>query len=207
MSSAEQGSPPLTRGKAKPSPPELLSRRITPAYAGKRRFADTGRSKKEDHPRLRGEKLNGQKSGYFRQGSPPLTRGKVSDIAYNERRERITPAYAGKSGSGSIYTKSGTDHPRLRGEKISMLSHWILFAGSPPLTRGKAIAWRLISECVRITTAYAGKSRGARTPGRPAEDHPRLRGEKLLHMLECVAVKGSPPLTRGKVQSALHPNG
>ncbi len=95
--STPRGSPPLTRGKAKPSPPELLSRRITPAYAGKSRKAASVRGDGGDHPRLRGEKSQTPLPASGHTGSPPLTRGKegICQRLYHSRG--ITPAYAGKS--------------------------------------------------------------------------------------------------------------
>ena len=70
---------------------------ITPAHAGKRRFADVAAQHIQDHPRPCGEKLltNGQMSQ--EQGSPPPMRGK--DCAHNlaQYLARITPAHAGKS--------------------------------------------------------------------------------------------------------------
>ena len=50
-------------------------------------------------------------------GSPPHTRGKVSNQFFDNNGVRITPAHAGKSAISDrpeIYLK---DHPRTRGEK------------------------------------------------------------------------------------------
>ena len=91
------GSPPLTRGKGRIILRNIIVRRITPAYAGKSEALRGFVAGYKDHPRLRGEKQNYQ--GAFRQleGSPPLTRGKVSRFNFGDCCMRITPAYAGKS--------------------------------------------------------------------------------------------------------------
>ena len=50
-------------------------------------------------------------------GSPPRVRGKVQQQYDNIQKERITPAYAGKSGelcNGELCIR---DHPRVCGEK------------------------------------------------------------------------------------------
>ena len=49
-----------------------------------------------------------------------------------------------------------------------------------------------------VSPACAGKSDCSRTIGRPAEDHPRMCGEKTIH--RCVSFRsvGSPPHVRGK---------
>ena len=52
-----RGSPPLTRGKAIEGGTAQTIKRITPAYAGKRRTWSRTTSYTRDHPRLRGEKL------------------------------------------------------------------------------------------------------------------------------------------------------
>ena len=51
------------------------------------------------------------------QGSPPLTRGKVGFLLLLMLIQRITPAYAGKSGNLARSHEILQDHPRLRGEK------------------------------------------------------------------------------------------
>ena len=74
-------------------------------------------------------------------GSPPLTRGKAMDEETYQRLSRITPAYAGKSGTAYKQDHCDEDHPRLRGEKSSFPYFLASHAGSPPLTRGKVIWW------------------------------------------------------------------
>ena len=72
-------------------------RRITPAYAGKR-SASCGRVEAvRDHPRLCGEKDVDCKTIAGEAGSPPPMRGKVLGCGIGNGKERITPAYAGKS--------------------------------------------------------------------------------------------------------------
>ena len=70
------GSPPRMRGKAKEEPYRPCHPGITPACAGKRKTAWKGEGKKQDHPRMCGEKqIKGFKhDGHM--GSPPHVRGK-----------------------------------------------------------------------------------------------------------------------------------
>ena len=92
-----KGSPPLTRGKGRSPLFSAASARITPAYAGKRWLDALPQELSEDHPRLRGEKhFTGLKIDII-PGSPPLTRGKVTQRRRINGKLRITPAYAGKS--------------------------------------------------------------------------------------------------------------
>ena len=94
--SVDLGSPPLTRGKAASSSLKPYSFRITPAYAGKSKSANVRQLVLRDHPRLRGEKDRVKAVHAGTKGSPPLTRGKVFQVAENSSAVRITPAYAGK---------------------------------------------------------------------------------------------------------------
>ena len=74
--------------------------------------------------------------------------------------QRITPAYAGKSDHENASKKSEEDHPRIRGEKKTISAVPDRLSGSPPHTRGKAFALLIDKNLIRITPAYAGKSRG-----------------------------------------------
>ena len=70
----------------------------------------------------------------------------------------ITPAYAGKSLTGTVWTRPPRDHPRLCGEKnfFGLCQHQYL--GSPPPMRGKV--FDALDDSIKngITPAYAGKS-------------------------------------------------
>ena len=139
-----------------------------------------------------------------RQGSPPLTRGKVIYPACIVDSARITPAYAGKRISYSLPPTSRRDHPRLRGEKRCNINLIFVPRGSPPLTRGKGKNTPFRNVRIRITPAYAGKRIKGGKMQRKTRDHPRLRGEKLSAYAAHREKKGSPPLTRGKAETAIN---
>ena len=69
---------------------------ITPAYAGKRKQATGSLCVHGDHPRLCGEKSTKGVNQAHTLGSPPPMRGKGFVFAVRVKRQRITPAYAGK---------------------------------------------------------------------------------------------------------------
>ena len=92
-----RGSPPRMRGKEGSAEIARTLAGITPAYAGKSPGSVCVASRKQDHPRVCGEKAGSAPFAHRRTGSPPRMRGKeimnmaiVHDIG-------ITPAYAGKS--------------------------------------------------------------------------------------------------------------
>ena len=70
-------------------------------------------------------------------GSPPHMRGKEEEGELSARKDRITPAYAGKSSTAYSSLASPEDHPRICGEKSSKYFSAISAVGSPPHMRGK----------------------------------------------------------------------
>ena len=90
------------------------------------------------------------------------------------------------------------DHPRIRGEKGLVLHRTGSGQGSPPHTRGKVVSDGTGIGRHRITPAYAGKRPSANIRECVTRDHPRIRGEKILHRFLCQLRLGSPPHTRGK---------
>ena len=137
VNASNVGSPPPMRGKAYVLREDLPDVGITPAYAGKRISALSSIGVPKDHPRLCGEKREKQKFCLFFRGSPPPMRGKGSKQIQALEKQRITPAYAGKSEKARNCVIFTGDHPRLCGEKAfgNSLSHRCI--GSPPPMRGK----------------------------------------------------------------------
>ena len=90
------------------------------------------------------------------------------------------------------------DFPRIRGEKLQLVSMPMRAVGSPPHTRGKEKELQHIRFLKGITPAYAGKRRRLSAAPRFSRDHPRIRGEKNRQARFRRAPLGSPPHTRGK---------
>ena len=152
------------RGKGSSAKAWTDKERITPACAGKSDSEDDVLVMREDHPRLRGEKLNAEMKLSKTQGSPPLARGKAIIPRPTIALFRITPACAGKRSIPRTRKRSRRDHPRLRGEKLLEHVFHVGRKGSPPLARGKV--------------------GGFRARGDAERDHPRLRGEKQTRQYE-----------------------
>ena len=151
---------------------------ITPAYAGKSAGYEGASNYTRDHPRLCGEKFVQHLQCYLYTGSPPPMRGKVPSSYVLGKYGRITPAYAGKSAASSYTRLSSWDHPRLCGEKILPVRYTLPISGSPPPMRGKGNSESNPAKRLRITPAYAGKSKRFCVMLRTVQDHPRLCGEK-----------------------------
>ena len=174
------GSPPRMRGKGAKATAKAQAARITPAYAGKRTRGESMAKRTRDHPRVCGEKKNMLMAMGYNTGSPPRMRGKGSRCRTLQHRHRITPAYAGKSGSTPWSRSPPQDHPRVCGEKQNICLTRFLMAGSPPRMRGKVSRNELWALQYGITPAYAGKRKSICRILNIQEDHPRVCGEKRL---------------------------
>ena len=129
-----------------------------PPMRGKDRCKNTRLCGGQDHPRLCGEKSSTSVLYLTIPGSPPPMRGKVYNSSRVEQRNRITPAYAGKSRICWRKSRGIWDHPRLCGEKCCNPITIFFTLGSPPPMRGKVRSRLFLIRFLRITPAYAGKS-------------------------------------------------
>ena len=111
-------------------------------------------------------------------GSPPHGRGKGSLCFCILVCFGITPAWAGKSLVCYTSGMKKQDHPRMGGEKHGAPASLMWSAGSPPHGRGKVYLGPQLGAGYGITPAWAGKSAQPSGPGRYAQDHPRMGGEK-----------------------------
>ncbi len=170
---------------------------ITPAHAGNTICEAEITLVVRDHPRTRGEYLLWHYYLRPSQGSPPHTRGIPQPVPQPQPQPGITPAHAGNTEGFPKIIHANGDHPRTRGEYRLALTLLAIIWGSPPHTRG-ILACRYIDlRYGGITPAHAGNTH---FPGKglsPVRDHPRTRGEYLLHIVLCDHSVGSPPHTRG----------
>ena len=116
-----KGSPPRVRGKGKAKSVQQRLHGITPACAGKSSSSFSRMSIMRDHPRVCGEKRCGRGVHSIHQGSPPRVRGKGTRHDNSNRRDRITPACAGKSNKLWLVLDCEWDHPRVCGEKTKKI--------------------------------------------------------------------------------------
>ena len=146
---------------------------------------------------MRGEQTPYCRGLGFDVGSPPLARGTVVPVAVPASSSRITPACAGNSGRRTDNSPCLWDHPRLRGEQLTVPPRWAKRLGSPPLARGTDPVPPVKYVFIGITPACAGNSLGFGIAGTAIRDHPRLRGEQMpMHGYKDI-YQGSPPLARG----------
>ena len=150
---------------------------IIPAYAGSTAALASQAHSIADHPRIRGE------HGYLEvivdpiQGSSPHTRG-ARRLRYGDRAgTRIIPAYAGSTSLATSRLPTKPDHPRIRGEHMTVRASSTPTGGSSPHTRGAHQCFTGYADGRRIIPAYAGSTHRHLQPVSIPEDHPRIRGE------------------------------
>ena len=179
--------------------PNVRSKRITPAGAGKTSGCRHWRHDCWDHPRRCGENLSLVLQIWLPSGSPPQVRGKLNSLRSQVRYLRITPAGAGKTGISPVCAILAKDHPRRCGENLRCPHVVVDYRGSPPQVRGKPYPppWGLLF--VRITPAGAGKTNERNRKETETRDHPRRCGENVKVSEPNHANKGSPPQVRGKL--------
>ena len=131
------GSPPHARGRPGEGAVGTPRRGITPACAGKTWRAGPPGAHPADHPRMRGEDYRSRTRCGSSRGSPPHARGRQVNELPAVFQERITPACAGKTTSGSSKQVSSGDHPRMRGEDKAVVADAKIGEGSPPHARGR----------------------------------------------------------------------
>ena len=198
ISDTPSGSPPQVRGK--PFYPQSIrtGKGITPAGAGKTEIRPVDFFVKSDHPRRCGENSFEGASLQSASGSPPQVRGKRCGAASGVRRDRITPAGAGKTLDSIAFRQLKRDHPRRCGENDASWIDDEKIQGSPPQVRGKPFGGNYKKIRARITPAGAGKTTRHRRSHRRSRDHPRRCGENMMSSARPMSNLGSPPQVRGK---------
>ena len=174
------GSSPLTRGKRKKRSKRPLTLWLIPAHAGKTRAPGQG--------------------GRILLGSSPLTRGKRYGDSVWEVALRLIPAHAGKTFGLFPLPMTQAAHPRSRGENFRSRLVCCVFSGSSPLTRGKLQVKLCLPLYQRFIPAHAGKTPGIGLVGLRHGAHPRSRGENCRASWSTSSLRGSSPLTRGKLE-------
>ena len=126
-------------------------------------------------------------------------RGKLNKSCVNFRRQRITPAGAGKTFALCFPFGLLRDHPRRCGENCFERCRNGNLSGSPPQVRGKPLNCISLFGTTGITPAGAGKTPFAQCYYTTHQDHPRRCGENTADKILKLHASGSPPQVRGKL--------
>ena len=157
------------------------------------------------HPRSHGENAVAARMDRQQIGSSPLTRGKREYITARARDWGLIPAHAGKTSSEPLSLASRPAHPHSRRENRPMTIVRPIHTDSSPLTRGKRIRLASTRSHFRLIPAHAGKTLEKTLAREPSGAHPRSRGENISSRSAIWFLRGSSPLTRGKLMGYLSP--
>ena len=153
----------------------------------------------EAHPRSRGEKLGDDALSATPTGASPLTRGKQAASRDCCVAARLIPAHARKTTCIPKRQSALRAHPRSRGENVSPPAGRPRRPGSSPLTRRKRGIQPSPHGPRRLIPAHAGKTLPRCGAACGSSAHPRSRGENLMYQVTPATMRGSSPLTRGKL--------
>ena len=195
------GSSPLTRGKLRARTCEPPSAGLIPAHAGKTSSVTPKARSTGAHPRSRGENSSSRRCRSSSKGSSPLTRGKRQAVYPAGNARGLIPAHAGKTPGHRCRSSPARAHPRSRGENEPASRSRRDAAGSSPLTRGKQHLRPHRGPRYGLIPAHAGKTNGGVNCHGRCPAHPRSRGENTWQASRPASLKGSSPLTRGKLVS------
>ncbi len=195
------GSSPHARGTRLAEDARGRLARIIPACAGNARPPRPMCASRADHPRMRGERQPKPHQSVRVAGSSPHARGTHSGKAWAWRRPRIIPACAGNASRRGCGWPWATDHPRMRGERVSGNSTTAANLGSSPHARGTRIPTGPRPVPRRIIPACAGNACVTVVTGATVPDHPRMRGERVRDRRDRRHRSGSSPHARGTRRS------
>ena len=191
------GSSPLTRGAPDIVLGEGVIIGLIPAYAGRTTTHTRRVTACWAHPRLRGAHNFSSLEAFFKAGSSPLTRGALWLCVPLGKRDRLIPAYAGRTRRALTDRCGHRAHPRLRGAHDYFDLQVDELEGSSPLTRGALQPGQGVPLVLGLIPAYAGRTLKCNGLSINTGAHPRLRGaHDMLGVVERPA-GGSSPLTRG----------
>ena len=154
----EPGSSPRARGARGEGPACFGVPGIIPACAGSTTGAHPAPPAAGDHPRVRGEHLTVVILDEAHTGSSPRARGARPRGRERDAAAGIIPACAGSTGDGGARVPRSRDHPRVRGEHLSIVPDAERVMGSSPRARGALSRGREQRKKPGIIPACAGST-------------------------------------------------
>ena len=149
------------------------------------------------HPRSRGEHGSGLYVLDNNTGSSPLARGTLEFGRDALQEIRFIPARAGNTCPTRRRSRTGSVHPRSRGEHWESKNASPACAGSSPLARGTRQPGSAATCSARFIPARAGNTPPATARRSAPTVHPRSRGEHRTYQPRVCTNDGSSPLARG----------
>src|SRR5690606_24063507 len=133
------------------------------------------------------------------------TRGSLHDTCQRQPLARNTPAYAGITSRSACVDSGWREHPRVRGDHVTLGVAEARPDGTPPRARGSpqrdasmVISTGNTPACAGITVRVSPTTRGW-------TEHPRVRGDHLNTSDGRPIPGGTPPRARGSRSSTGSP--
>ena len=123
-------------------------------------------------------------------------REEPSMLYARQKAPRITPACAGRTGTGVSRRVEKRDHPRVCGKNAEKEELIDRRKGSPPRVREELMYILQRQDWTRITPACAGRTTLPGISSHAPRDHPRVCGKNPKRAETSFSVIGSPPRVR-----------
>ena len=131
-------------------------------------------------------------------GSSPRGRGKHPRRPRCRPRDRLIPAWAGKTVLDTPEYFTAWAHPRVGGENGEDLARPARVSGSSPRGRGKLESCMTVRTVEGLIPAWAGKTARLTSRRPQPRAHPRVGGENQAPKSVSMVWTGSSPRGRGK---------
>ena len=172
--------------------------RIIPTRVGTRCFGMLRFGRWGDHPHACGDKALFPPRLHQTQGSSPRVWGQEKRKVPRETVLGIIPTRVGTRHLARQQTPTIRDHPHACGDKSSLKSQSIIFAGSSPRVWGQALIYIFLTVLHRIIPTRVGTSFFHFVYSSCVEDHPHACGDKQREQLYLLFLQGSSPRVWGQ---------
>ena len=174
-----------------------LSDGSSPRVRGTPSARDSTRRPAAVHPRVCGERIASVAVLCQTSGSSPRVRGTPFRQSRASCSGRFIPACAGNASWNVTLLITTAVHPRVCGERLSLLAEGEPVSGSSPRVRGTRLGFLLSRNLSRFIPACAGNASPTRPRAAVASVHPRVCGERGYPQAEDRISSGSSPRVRG----------
>ncbi len=198
-SSEQTGPSPHARGADDAIVPPVIAPGTIPACAGSSSGSRPWPCRPRDHPRVRGEQSPVTARRVLREGPSPRARGADTLIKIADAIGGTIPACAGSSWTASPRRTPPRDHPRVRGEQMTIGRERPRTAGPSPRARGAGHVLAGELDVVGTIPACTGSSPTGSSSCTTSRDHPRVHGEQVGSYAKRCRHAGPSPRARGAV--------
>ena len=194
------GPPPHARGSQEVRSGRELEKGPTPACAGITAMVRSPRGVRRAHPRMRGDHGTVADLMQHDLGPPPHARGSPLRAGEAAGAGGPTPACAGITSRRRAPGRSGSAHPRMRGDHVRECLDDLQDGGPPPHARGSRPRLPQLPDLAGPTPACAGITSWRTAARSPRAAHPRMRGDHMRATAWFASQDGPPPHARGSLE-------